>query len=80
MAFGGISGWQLLIVLLLALVVFGTSRIRNLGSDLGSAIKGFRKAVSDPDKSDPEKLGRTDAEFSSAESGAETREKEAPKA
>ena len=50
MGFGGISGWQLLVVLLLALVIFGTSRIRNLGSDLGSAIKGFRKAVADPDK------------------------------
>ena len=80
MGIGGISGWQLLIVLLLALVVFGTSRIRNLGSDLGSAIKGFRKAVSDPDKADTEKLGRADAEFSDAEAGAEAREKEAPKA
>ncbi len=80
MGFGGISGWQLLIVLLLALVIFGTSRIRNLGSDLGSAIKGFRKAVSDPEKSDPNKLGRADAEFSETEAGAETKEKEAPKA
>ena len=80
MGFGGISGWQLLVVLLLALVIFGTSRIRNLGSDLGSAIKGFRKAVSDPDKADTEKLARTDAEFSDAEAGAKTTEKEAPKA
>ncbi len=74
--FGGISGWQLLIVLLLALVIFGTSRIRNLGSDLGSAIKGFRKAVSDPDKHDPEKLTRADAKFSDAEADEETGKKE----
>ena len=80
MGLGGISGWQLLVVLLLALVVFGTSRIRNLGSDLGSAIKGFRKAVSDPDKSDPEKLARADAEFSDAETGAKSKKKDASKA
>ena len=80
MGLGGISGWQLLVVLLLALVIFGTSRIRNLGSDLGSAIKGFRKAVSDPDKSDAEKLARADAEFSADEAGAEAKDKEAPKA
>ncbi|MCY4156617.1 MAG: twin-arginine translocase TatA/TatE family subunit [Gammaproteobacteria bacterium] len=80
MGIGGISGWQLLIVLLLALVIFGTKRIRNLGSDLGSAIKGFRKAVSDPEKSDPGQLGRADAEFSETEAGAETTKKEAPKA
>ena len=75
MGIGGISGWQLLVVLLLALVIFGTSRIRNLGSDLGSAIKGFRKAVSDP-----EKLARADAEFSDAETGAKAKEKDASKA
>ena len=80
MGFGGISGWQLLVVLLLALVIFGTSRIRNLGSDLGSAIKGFRKAVADPDKADPDKLARTDAEFSKTETGAKSKEKDAPKA
>lgn len=80
MGFGGISGWQLLVVLLLALVIFGTSRIRNLGSDLGSAIKGFRKAVSDPDKADTDKLSRADAEFTETETGAEAKEKEAPKA
>ena len=80
MGIGGISGWQLLVVLLLALVIFGTSRIKNLGSDLGSAIKGFRKAVSDPEKANPDKLARADAEFSETASGSETKEKEAPKA
>lgn len=80
MGIGGISGWQLLVILLLALVIFGTSRIRNLGNDLGSAIKGFRKAVSDPDKGNPEKLARADAEFSETETDAKAKEKEAPKA
>lgn len=80
MGLGGISGWQLLVVLLLALVIFGTTRLRNLGSDLGSAIKGFRKAVADPDKADPDKLSGADAQFSEADTGAKAREKEAPKA
>ncbi|MCG6873062.1 MAG: Sec-independent protein translocase subunit TatA [Gammaproteobacteria bacterium] len=44
---GGISIWQLLIVLLLVVVLFGTKKLRNLGGDLGSAIKGFKKAVKD---------------------------------
>jgi sec-independent protein translocase protein TatA len=41
----GISIWQLLIVLAIVLVLFGAKRLRNVGSDLGSAIKGFKQAV-----------------------------------
>ena len=44
---GGISGWQLLILLLIVVLVFGTKRLRNIGSDLGSAVKGFRKSMQD---------------------------------
>jgi sec-independent protein translocase protein TatA len=40
----------LLIVLVIVLAIFGTKRLRSLGSDLGSAVKGFRSAVSDADK------------------------------
>lgn len=47
MGFGGISIWQLLIVLVIVLLLFGTKRLRNIGSDLGSAFKGFKKAVGD---------------------------------
>ncbi|EHY76003.1 MULTISPECIES: twin-arginine translocase TatA/TatE family subunit [Stutzerimonas stutzeri subgroup] len=43
----GISVWQLLIILLIVVMLFGTKRLRGLGSDLGSAINGFRKSVSD---------------------------------
>ncbi|MCB1826389.1 MAG: twin-arginine translocase TatA/TatE family subunit [Candidatus Competibacteraceae bacterium] len=42
---GGISIWQLLIILLIVLVLFGGNRLRNLGSDLGTAIRGFRNAM-----------------------------------
>ncbi|MDZ7645297.1 MAG: Sec-independent protein translocase subunit TatA [Woeseiaceae bacterium] len=41
---------QLLIVLVIVLAVFGTKRLRSLGSDLGSAVKGFRSAMADADK------------------------------
>ena len=43
----GISVTQLLIILVIVIVLFGTKRLRNLGSDLGGAIKGFRSAVKD---------------------------------
>lgn len=45
----GISPWQLLIVLLIVLLIFGTKKLRNVGGDLGSAIRDFRKGVSDAD-------------------------------
>ena len=48
--FGGFGIPELLIVLAIVLLIFGPKRLKNLGSDLGSAIKGFRKAVSDEDK------------------------------
>ena len=58
---GGISAWQLLILLLIVALVFGTKRLRNIGSDLGSAVKGFRKGVEeDSEDSEPEKLGVED--------------------
>lgn len=41
----GISIWQLMIILVIVLLLFGTKKLRNLGSDLGSAVKGFRSAV-----------------------------------
>jgi sec-independent protein translocase protein TatA len=47
MGIGGISIWQLLIILAIVIMLFGTKRLRTLGSDLGSAVKGFRKSMSD---------------------------------
>lgn len=45
MGLGGISIWQLLIILLIVVMLFGTKRLRTLGSDLGTAVKGFRKSM-----------------------------------
>lgn len=62
MGFGGISIWQLLIVLAIVLVLFGAKRLRNVGSDLGAAVKGFKSAVKDGDEQADakEKLGNAD--------------------
>lgn len=43
----GISIWQLLIILLIVGMLFGTKRLRSLGSDLGGAISGFRRSLHD---------------------------------
>ena len=47
MGIGGISIWQLLIILLIVFMLFGTRKLRNLGADLGGALKGFKSAVKD---------------------------------
>ena len=46
----GPSIWQLLIVLVIILLLFGTKKLKNLGSDVGGAIRGFKKAVKDGEK------------------------------
>ncbi len=48
--FGGFGLTELLVILAIVLLIFGPKRIKSLGSDLGSAIKGFRKAVAEEDK------------------------------
>ena len=52
MGIGGISIWQLLIILVIVIMLFGTKRLRTLGTDLGSAVKGFRKSMSDAEEKD----------------------------
>ena len=73
MGMGGISIWQLLIVLVIVLLVFGTKRITGLGSDLGNAIKGFRSAMKDgeeEEKADPQKLEQADPKGAAADAAA----------
>ncbi len=54
MGLGGISMWQLLIVLLIVVLIFGTKRLKSIGGDLGGALKSFRKAMDADDKEDGE--------------------------
>ncbi len=68
MGFGGVSLWQLAIVLGIVILLFGTKKLRNIGGDLGSAVKGFKKAMSDGVLSDEDKNSKSieekkDAEF-----------------
>lgn len=52
MGFGGISPWQLLILLAIVIAIFGTKKLRNLGGDLGTAMRDFRGAMRDNEKDD----------------------------
>ena len=66
MGFGGISIWQLLIVLVIVLLLFGSKKLRGLGTDLGGALKGFRGAMQEGEKEKEEEKskdqGKLDAE------------------
>ena len=59
----GISIWQLLIILAIVLVLFGAKRLRNVGGDLGGAIKGFKSAMKDEEdkKADDKAVENKDA-------------------
>jgi sec-independent protein translocase protein TatA len=76
MGIGGISMWQLLILLLIVVLVFGTKRLRNMGGDLGAAVKGFRKGMEDARGEDDEKL---EPDQIASESPAETTAEEPAK-
>lgn len=65
---GNISIWQLLIVLLIVIAIFGTKKLRNMGSDVGEAVKGFRSAMDDADK-EPEQKNLPNGEEQDADFG-----------
>lgn len=61
MGLGGISVWQLLIILAIVVMLFGTKRLRTLGSDLGSAVKGFRKSMTEDEAKNETPAAEEDA-------------------
>jgi sec-independent protein translocase protein TatA len=68
--FSNIGPVQLLIVLVIVLAIFGTKKLRTMGSDLGGAVKGFRSAMNDADEEDDKDKarlgdgsGKKDADF-----------------
>lgn len=75
---GGISVWQLLIIAVIVALLFGTKKLRNIGGDLGSAVKGFKNAISDDDKKEDESSDTPEslANKSAAEDSATTKEKD----
>lgn len=70
----GISIWQLLILLAVVILIFGTKKLKNVGGDLGSAIKGFKSAVKDGDDKDQQNKVAQDSDDHSA--GTESVKKE----
>ncbi|HIP75846.1 MAG TPA: twin-arginine translocase TatA/TatE family subunit [Psychromonas hadalis] len=63
---GGISVWQLAIIAVIVILLFGTKKLRGIGGDLGGAVKGFKKAMSDDDSA-KEKTESKSAEKSTVE-------------
>lgn len=85
MGFGGISIWQLLIILVIVILLFGTKRLKNIGSDLGNAVKGFRSAMTDSGKGadeeeEPKQIEQEPAQRTgAADPAAKPAEQEKPK-
>jgi sec-independent protein translocase protein TatA len=76
----GIGIKELLIILAIALLIFGTKKLKNLGSDLGGAVKGFKTAMKDGEQeADSSKQlqspGEKDADFSNTPTGEKTSSK-----
>ncbi|WP_067519705.1 Sec-independent protein translocase subunit TatA [Endozoicomonas ascidiicola] len=78
MGFGGISIWQLLIILLIVVMLFGTKKLRGMGGDLGGAVKGFKKALNSEDDEASKKDGKdgSDEEFSTSQRNLESDKQE----
>ena len=71
-----VSIWQLLIVLVIVIAIFGTKRLKTLGSDLGGAVKGFRSAMNDADKETTEQISNQSEDASFDNTPAEEPSKE----
>lgn len=76
---GGISIWQLAILALIIILLFGTKKLRNIGGDLGGAVKGFKKAMNDGAADEEKKQIKADADFADADKPAAKEAAEEPK-
>lgn len=72
----GISIWQLLIVLGIVVLLFGTKKLRNIGSDLGGAIRGFKKSMSDEEEKSAEQSNLEGQQAEQAQTSAEEKPRE----
>jgi len=64
---GNLGFKELLLILVVVLVVFGAKKLKTIGSDLGSAVRGFKKSMSEGDADESVKQLKADAEFSDPE-------------
>ncbi len=70
MGLGGISIWQLLIILAIVVLLFGTKKLKNIGSDLGGAVKGFKDSL-DGDDDKAKNLEKKEAEDDTSKTDSE---------
>jgi sec-independent protein translocase protein TatA len=70
---------MLLVILAIALVIFGTKRLRTIGTDLGAAVKGFKQAMSDGESEEKAKQLKQDADFDASAPAREAEAKAPPK-
>jgi sec-independent protein translocase protein TatA len=70
---------MLLVILAIALVIFGTKRLRSIGSDLGAAVKGFKSAMNDGESEEKAKQLKQDADFDATAAPREAEVKAPPK-
>jgi sec-independent protein translocase protein TatA len=76
--FANIGPWQLLIILVIVLAIFGTKKLRNLGSDLGGAVKGFRSAMNEAEETAEQiKDESKDADFDNTPAEEPSKKKDA---
>ena len=78
MGFGGINIWQLVIILVIVIMLFGTKRLRGLGGDLGGMIKGFKKAMTDETDNEDKAL-EDDSQNPDAKKAADAKKSEKTK-
>ncbi|MCP4009217.1 MAG: Sec-independent protein translocase subunit TatA [Proteobacteria bacterium] len=62
MGLGGISVWQLLIVLVIVVLIFGTKKLKNMGGDIGGAVKNFKSAMGAEEKEEADAETEANAE------------------
>lgn len=79
MGFGGIGPGSLILILIIVILLFGTKRLRSMGSDLGSALKNFKKSVKDGQE-DTDESGKIDNQAQSSVIEGEATKKEKDKA
>ncbi|MGR3807456.1 sec-independent protein translocase protein TatA [Pasteurella testudinis DSM 23072] len=72
----GISVWQLAIIVLIVVLLFGTKKLKSLGSDLGESVKGFKKAIKEDDVKDADFKQSLENNADQTATKAQTKDKE----
>jgi len=75
MGFSGIGPGSLILILVIVVLLFGTKRLRSMGSDLGSALKNFKKAVKDGEEEEPASQEKLEGKSSVIEGEATSKDK-----